>query len=80
MPQPLFYLLRSDGGTLLSQPVALVLGQAGNQLLEDLAVVGVQPIQLVAAQNARDDGGGGDGTNVMGQNARNSPYWLDALW
>ena len=53
---PLFYL-RSDGGTLLSQPVALVPGQAGSQLLEDLAVVGVQPIQLVAAQNARDDGG-----------------------
>ena len=24
-------------------------------------MVGVQPIQLVAAQNARDDGGGGDG-------------------
>ena len=30
------------------------------QGVEDLAVVGVQPIQLVAAQNARDDGGGGD--------------------
>ena len=80
MPQPLFYLLRSDGGTLLSQPVALVLGQAGSQLLEDLAVVGVQPIQLVAAQNARDDGEVAIGTNMMGRNARNSPYWLDALW
>ena len=60
MPQPLFYLLRPDGGTLLSQPVALVLGQAGSQLLEDLAVVGVQPIKLVAAKKARDDGGGSD--------------------
>ena len=37
MPQPLFYLLRSNGGTLLSQPGALVLGQAGGQLLEDEA-------------------------------------------
>ena len=76
---PLFYL-RSDGGTLLSQPVALVLGQAGSQLLEDLAVVGVQPIQLVAAQTPGTMGEVAMGTNVMGRNARNSPYWLDALW
>ena len=61
MPQPFFYLLCPDGSALLGQPVALILGQAGSQLLEDLAVVGVQPIQLVAAQHAGDDGGGGDG-------------------
>ena len=44
MPQPFFYLLCPDGSALLGQPVALILGQAGSQLLEDL-VFNMQYIQ-----------------------------------
>ena len=80
MPQPLFYLLRSDGGTLLSQPVALVLGQAGSQLLEDLAVVAFSQSSSSRLRTPGTMGEVAMGTNVMGRNARNSPYWLDALW
>ena len=51
----------ADGGALLGQPLALLVVQAGCQLLEHLTVVVVQPVQLVLGQHTGHDGRGGDG-------------------
>ena len=55
------YFSAADGGALLSQPCALVLVQAGRQLLEHLAVIVVQPGDLLLVQHAGHDGRGGNG-------------------